>query len=346
MKYKKWLLITLILYISPLLYIGGFNMFIDPLWMFNHKHKYNDIQGAYNERQQKVNKIAYNNFNYDTLLLGSSRTTYINQNDFEGLKVFNFAVSSMSIQEYKAFIEFAIRNNNNEFDNIIIGLDFFATSSSRDIINPYEYIKNTKDFLYPIKVLLSYDTYKVYSVENFKASYRNEYIFMRNYNRHNIAVPTDKQKETNEARIKDTLKTYENKVYGETYEYNNNYKRILKELKQSNPDVNFIIFTTPVTSSLFNSLIESGRLSDYQRWLKDVVEVFGEVHHFMYVNSVTTNFSNYYDGHHFYPHVGSLIAHRIVNNQDPNLPNDFGILITKDNIDFYLKDLEDGLINE
>ena len=46
-------------------------------------------------------------------------------------------------------------------------------------------------------------------------------------------------------------------------------------------------------------MIQSGRWEDYKRWLHDAVDVFGEVHHFMYLNSVTKNLDNYMDGHHF-----------------------------------------------
>ena len=45
------------------------------------------------------------------------------------------------------------------------------------------------------------------------------------------------------------------------------------------------------------------------------------------------------DGHHFRPEVGKLIAHKVVNEEDSNVPKDFGIVITKDNIDEVLEEI-------
>ncbi|MGG0720104.1 hypothetical protein ABE096_21360 [Robertmurraya massiliosenegalensis] len=343
--YKKWFFKTTLPTISILLFIGVFNYFIDPLWSFNHSHKFNDYQNAFNERQQKTNYINFHKFSYDSLLLGSSRTTYINQNDFEGYKVYNYAVSSMSVQEYNEFIDYAKKENGSEFKTIIIGLDFFATSKSRIPEDPSIYFNKTNEFLYRYKTLLSIDTLK-YSIMNFFASYKNEYnpSFLRYYTRENVANENPESNNDTEKSIEKTVERYKQNVYGKNYSYNNNYIDILQELKIKNSNTNFIVFTTPVSASLYNTLIEEGRLNDYKRWLKDIVSVFGEVYHFMYINSVTENISNYYDGHHYHPKVGTLIAHKITNYPDRNIPNDFGILLNKKNIHIYLDKLENNFI--
>ena len=61
---------------------------IDPLWSFAYDNKFNTIQKGFNERQQKTNNVYFNGLNeYDRILLGSSRTTFINQNDFQNMKI-------------------------------------------------------------------------------------------------------------------------------------------------------------------------------------------------------------------------------------------------------------------
>ena len=37
--------------------------------------------------------------------------------------------------------------------------------------------------------------------------------------------------------------------------------------------------------------------------------------------------------------VGKIIAHKVVNEEDRNVPKDFGIVITKDNIDEVLEQI-------
>jgi hypothetical protein len=51
----------------------------------------------------------------------------------------------------------------------------------------------------------------------------------------------------------------------------------------------------------------------------------------MYPNSITNDSSNYFDGHHFYPEVGTMIAHRI-DGTNQGVPKDFGIYVTNENI--------------
>src|SRR4051812_12979960 len=110
-KYKSWLIkliITSLLVIAP---IVGFVMYhnyqIDPLWNFNHANEYNDIQIGFDERQQKTNYVMARPFNYDSLLIGTSRVTYMDQSSFVNDDVFNYSLSEMHIDEYSPYINFA-----------------------------------------------------------------------------------------------------------------------------------------------------------------------------------------------------------------------------------------------
>ncbi|MGG6445856.1 hypothetical protein [Pseudobacillus badius] len=59
----------------------------------------------------------------------------------------------------------------------------------------------------------------------------------------------------------------------------------------------------------------------------------------MYPNKVTLDLNNYFDGHHFYPHVGDQIAARIL--KGPHVPNSaFGVYVTDATIDAHLKEVE------
>ncbi|MGJ9458149.1 hypothetical protein [Oceanobacillus sp. CF4.6] len=75
--------------------------------------------------------------------------------------------------------------------------------------------------------------------------------------------------------------------------------------------------------------VEEGNLPDYKRWLNDIIAVFGGVYNFMYPNSITNDLSNYFDGHHFYPEVGNMIAETISNENPQGVPEDFGMYMTE-----------------
>lgn len=334
MTEKRFTIIVLSLLAVFLLPIASFNYFIDPMWTFKSNHQYNQVQTVINERQQKTNALYFNKGQYDTLLIGSSRTTYINQHEFNNHKVFNYAVADLSFKDYDEMIEFAKAQKNFSVDTIMIGLDFFKTSvaeTSADS-NFNTYIEQATEPLYRYKNLLSLDVLD-YSRHNYRLSKVGEIVEARNYNRNNVAEAFQIDNEQREKETIEKINKFRNEFYkDEKYVYNPEFKEMLKTIKKNNPNTDFILFTTPIYTGLFDALIEEGRYPDYVKWLEDIVEVFGEVYHFMYPNSVTNDMTNYFDGHHFYPEVGTMIAHIINDERSKEEPKDFGVLLTKDNL--------------
>lgn len=335
--YKKWIIATLSLILLPLLAIAGFNFYIDPLWNFNHAHRHNQIQMSFNERQQKTNLITFGSHDYNVLLLGSSRVTYINQYDFPGCKVFNYALNNMLLSEYKDYIDYAKKQAGHDFDRIIIGLDFFATNRNLELPSQFEppsyYFAQSQQLAYRYKTLLSTDVLK-YARKNYEAS-REGIPRSYAYNRNNVKTLVPPGSEDRQWFINNNIKWYGEKVYGPGYKYDS-VKPVLEALKKDNPNTRFIIFTTPSSDLLFQLLVKQGRFGDYERWIRDCVESNGEVYNFMYPNSITTDLNNYFDASHFYPPIGTLIAHRISGYKDENIPEDFGVQVTPENLDQHL----------
>lgn len=338
---KSFTITTLVLIAVCLLPIAVFNYLIDPMWTFGSNNKYNQVQTVINERQQKTNYLYFNNDQYDTLLIGSSRATYINQNEFSNRKVFNYAVADLSFKDYNHMIEFAKAQKGFNVDTIIIGVDFFKTSIAQTSAdsNFDTYIDQAKEPFYRYKSLLSLDVLD-YSRHNYNLSKVAEVVEPRNYNRDNVAEAFQIDSQEREKETVEKIDKFRNEFYkDEKYEYNKEFKDMLETIKNNNPDTEFILFTTPIYSGLFDALVEEGRYPDYVRWLEDITEVFGEVHHFMYPNSVTNNMDNYFDGHHFYPNVGAMIAHVINDERSVEEPDDFGVLLKKDELEDRLNQL-------
>ncbi|MEH7443993.1 hypothetical protein V7201_16895 [Bacillus sp. JJ1122] len=339
MNYKAWAIKLLVILVTMIAVIGGFNYWMDPMWMYGGAHSFNDVQDTINERQQKTNRIKFQPFSPDTLLIGSSRSTYINQNEFEGMDVYNYSVANMSVQEYESYIHFAKDNSDREIKTVIIGLDFFKSSlpESRTPLSIYPYASTLDKPFVRWKNLISYDLTR-YSYYNFIASIKNKPEFVRTYNRKNVATTFRLSEEEAAEELQKKIEKFTETFYGE-YQYNPNYKNIMQNLIDKNPDTKFIVYTTPVSEPLFQALIDSGAYPHYEKWLHEMVDAFGEVYNFMDINTVTKDTSNYFDGHHFYPEVGTLIAHRLSMNNPPDVPEDFGKKISSNNIDEYLKKL-------
>ena len=133
----------------------------------------------------------------------------------------------------------------------------------------------------------------------------------------------------NEGKLKDTIR---DKVSRENLE-------VLKELvalcKQNN--INLIIFTTPHHRTIIDHFLEE----DYIAFLKGLSEAtpfwdFGGY------NSITTDNRNYYSFSHYRPSVSRLIAARIFDDKTLDVPKDFGVWVTKDNIEAHLKNLKES----
>lgn len=340
-SYKKWLIITLILILLPLAALAGFNYYIDPLWNFDHANPYNRIQASFDERQQKTNYVTFGDFNYNALILGSSRTSYINQNDFYGYRAYNYAVNNMLMEEYQGYVDYARQKYRRQFDCIFLGLDFFTTNRNLKLDNQFNppdyYIGKASEFGYRWKTLLSTDALR-YARQNYQTSRRGIPVNYA-YDRGNIKTLLHVDQATRDQQLESSLERYRTRIFAD-YEYRD-VKKTLTALKQSNPDTSFVVFTTPISAPLYDLIVEMGLLPCYQQWLTDLVDVFGQVYCFTYPNSITNNPDNYYDAGHFYPEIGTLVAHRITGFPDSNLPPDFGILLTPKNLSQYFDYLND-----
>ncbi len=344
MQYKKWVRLFLSTVLAVITLFALFNYTIDPLWTFCHSNRYNNAQPGFNERQLKSNRAYFCGLEqYDALLLGSSRTTYINQHDFKTMNVFNYASVSMYPKEYRGWIEEAKKIKGTPFKTILFGVDFAASNNGpfgQQQINSTpassHYLDITTSFMYRYKMLFTMDTLNK-SIEVIKHSKQLGTI---DYTRDNVKQTIRISDARKQQALNQQIPLYSNWVYGKKYQYNTKIRHYFEAIKKENPDARFIIFTTPINADLFKILVQSGNLSGYKRWLTMLVDVFGEVYDFMGINSITIDPMIYADLHHFYPPTGTLIADRVTNIPNSMLPEDFGILVNKQNLKAHLNNIE------
>jgi len=326
MKSKQYVLYFLSITISLLSFFILFNYFIDPYMMFSHKNIFNTKQVGANERQQKTNYLKFvipsQSIHFNSVLLGSSRTTYINQNDFNKFSVYNYAANNMVPQEYMKFIDYFSDITENVPKTIILGIDFFGTNKT--IATPYiheDYLSQTEIFAYRWKTLSNIKLIE-YSARNIKQIFKTKKPY---YNRDNIKFPPNIEFHPlkTSAGIKSTLLKLDN------YQYNASLKNLYIKLKQKYNKSQFIIFTSPVTINQLNYYKKNNLMPYYFKWLEELVEVFGEVNHFMYPNTITEDLNNFFDSTHILPQTGKYIADYISYKKRYK---DFGLTLTKDNI--------------
>ena len=340
MNSKQWLkrmiLTTLVFIGIPVLGVMGFNYWIDPLWNYTHKHEYNDYQIGFDERQQKTNFINSREFEYDSLIIGTSRVTYMDASRFENQKVFNYSLSSLYIDEYLPYIEYATEKNSEDFETIYMELymNSYLTGMVNEFNDPSYYFEKSDDGFYKIKTLFSFSTLKS-SVNNYEISKANYYSGPRSYNREGVGETTYPNDQVDEM-VNNFIASFEKET--ESAVYNEEYKGYLLDLKDSYPNTKFVIFTDPMPYGRLSTVLSNqGHFEAFERWYRDIVEVFGEVYSFQGKTPITTNLDYFFDTHHYYPNVGEMMIEALEN---PEEYPDIVYVVNKENIDEYLKNVK------
>lgn len=324
LKFTSFYYLFLKIVSVTLILIVALSVYIDPLWLFTHTNRYNSHQIAFDERQQKSNFLAARENNYDAIIMGSSRTTFLPASDVPGYKVFNLAVNAMLPEEYTPYTAFFKRHNRRTPRLIIIGVDFFATNGNfhgYGYLAPKEYFNRAESPLWRYGVLLSRDSL-LYSIRNIRQVFKN--IKLDYYDRNGVKDVARLPLHVRKQFIQKDLVTFRREFYGSNYSYRD-LTSSYYDLIRDNENSKFIVFTTPDSFHLWRVLIEQGRLEDYIRWIGDLVEVFGEVHDFMGETAFTTNNDYYMDAHHFYPEAGKILLTEIMSGKS----GPYATLVTK-----------------
>lgn len=319
-KFTRYFLLLVFVALNVVIII---NYSMDPYWTFKHSHMLNNKQIDLDERQQKTNYLHFVNNNFDSLLLGSSRSTYFKEYHFDN-KLFNYAANGMYPYEYEYFINTFEHLTGNTAKQIILGVDFFGSNKNKNK-KPVQqiYLETTLSSIYKYKLLINYHIFK-YSLQNIR---QNMFIKKPFYDRKR--VKSIKKINNLPLQIKKTVS------YIQGYEYDSDLKGYWQNLQNNFANSQFIVFTTPVTMAQLKAYQEVGLMPFYFQWLKDLVEAFGSIKDFMALNSYTMDDNNFFDANHFTPAFADLLAKELVNKEDK-----IGITLDKTNIDAYIKELE------
>lgn len=339
---KQWLkrlvFVTLIVIVLPVSAVMGFNYWIDPLWNFSHKNQYNDYQIGFNERQQKTNYInSRKNFKYDSLMIGTSRVTYMNEHTFKKEKVFNYSLSSLHIDEYLPYIAYATKKNGKDFKTIYMELyvNSYDANTPNANSDPNGYFKQAEDPFYKYTSLFSYSTLKS-SIDNFTASKANYYSGPRSYTRDNVGqttYPNDRL-----SPLWDRFEAAFNTATNKPFNYDKDYKKKLLEIRKAYPHTKFVVFTDPIPAKRYDLIMSNKEQRQaYEKWYKDMISVFGEVYSFQGHTSITTDMNHYFDWFHYYPSVGDQMIKAIEN---PKGQKDILKIVKENNLKKYLNNIE------
>ena len=352
---KLWMIITIIIPIIAL-----FNYIIDPNGMNNKIvidgiNSYKKTNTGYTYRF-KTTRLIENEF--ETLMLGTSRIGVMDPNvvgKYTKGSTFNLeAPASTTEMHYKLF-KYALKHNH--IKNLVYGIDFMAFNGSRTLDKTYPQFKKLDSKISNQEEITNYDLY--FNLDTTKSSFNilyknitNQKIITERYLQNGMRVfypyidKLARGKYSYERRMQYSFQEYYNKVNGiyKDYKYSENYlnyfSKIIEECKENN--IKIWVYIPPMYNRHFDSLQSAGYYDEFEKFKRELVKVTNYID-FTGRNTITNNADNFWDSAHLRVNITTPLMARIFHDKSVEIPSDFGVLVTQENIETHLNNLRSQL---
>jgi hypothetical protein len=346
-KYNKFILQFLAAAFLPVMSVGVFNYIVDPYDVFNTPNffgiNHDKPKKDSNDRQFKA--IDITRIQPTTIIIGSSRTKQGIDPEHPTLakdpSTYNLAINGPNVYEVRRYLEHAIANQPN-LKEVIFGIDFFMFNAN---------LKNQPSFSESrlgikhiaigdaVNALFSIDTYHI-SKETIEASLKEPNKSDRFGE--NGFMPNRKFNDGNTKwRFEQAIKLYFqlHSNYELSDQYLNDFKKIVSLCQEKN--ISLKVFISPAHATDLEAIRVTGKWQVMEQWQREIVKII-PVWDFSGYNSVTTEsikdvMKNYADNSHYSRSIGNYMLDRLGNYRTDKIPQDFGILLTPENIESHLE---------
>lgn len=350
-NYKKWNFVIFLSVFGLMLSVGLINMFIDPYGIWNSP-KLNGVNEHKSEKythQRIFRAIDLERLKPKVIFLGSSRAFFgLDPKYYQrltGKNAYNLGLNGTNITEQLAYLEHAIYNQPN-LQEVVISLDFYGfnaynegrTDFSADRLN-----KRNITFDDTVNTLLSWDAFKASrDTLSYNLNYPDKPLVEEN------GLLTDEGIKRSHVQNLTTKQTFDREL--STYLYSNqffgsykltmdNYRKIIRLCQEKNIKVE--AFISPAHATLWEAIKVAGLWPVFEEW-KQEVSALTPVWDFSGYNQITTEpiqetMQNYWDSSHYKKSVGNLVLERLFNSKSNQVPDDFGFLLTPDNLRTHLE---------
>lgn len=315
---------------------------VDVNMQWNHPFHPDGYYIGFNERRQKTNYLAsHAPLPIDTLLLGSSRTTYIDPAWTGTDYGFNYGVSSGNYKDYEKYFSFAQSCSSKEIKNVWIELSFFQVldTENKNLDAADDCITDAVRFDNKLSNLFSHDAIELTEktvlpsntekIERLSSAYMLQGGNLQSYRAKDKIYSSDEEKKKEIARqlkVYDDIKFYKNS-------YDEKCATRLKSLAEALRGKNVVVYMPPVTTAYLNQEASYGQLKNHERFLREAVDAFGEVWDFAYPNEITNNEDNFQDAHH----AKIVTLEKMITITRNSTPEDkYKYLVNKHNLDDHI----------
>ena len=331
---KKWIAAFTTSIIFTLLFCFSVNYFADPVGVFNQGGFCYDFLD--NIRHNKIKYLDKNHEFYDSYIIGGSKAGTLQPNTLnqyiEGASFYNNWVIMGGFYDYEKTIKYMIDHYNVRNILLQISIYEYETYGPREIISQRLHpnvSKESKFKFYSEYLFLNLSQSITKLEKRLKRSLGRE-ISLYNvedgtmiYSQPNQNVSIEEYLEQNPG-----FKVVENRA-GYNKDIIDQNIASLKEIKSycDANDVNLIVVTAPT----YTADMDSFDIEGLRYFWESIVEVV-EFWDFTGYNSINQDPRNFYDRDHYNKEIADLMLARIFNNEDIDIPDDFGVYRTKENI--------------
>jgi hypothetical protein len=354
-KYRRFNWLFLSAALTPLLSIGLFNFVIDPYDVFNTPRiaGINELKPKKFTHDMLFKAVEITRVKPTVLFLGSSRVqwgldpTYFNLPGQE--TAYNLGLQRANMYEVKRYFDHAITNQPN-LKKVVLGIDFWMFS---------ETIKNTPafsedrlekqqiSFQDALNVLFSLDAFESSQatlMDNLKNSKENltvgsGKILIQGNVFSNGILKVDKSRK-NPGSVANFTKGLTNSIaYSSPFKLSQERLQLLRAIVETcqQKGIALTIFISPSHATDMEGLHVLGLWSEFEQWKREVSKI-APIWDFSGYNSITTeliakNMKYYLDSSHYRKETGDLILNRLLSSKENTVPDNFGVLITAENIE-------------
>lgn len=325
------------------------NYCIDPYGIFETFFLKKEI--GKNERYSKIQHLNENTSN--SFMIGSSRIGLTNPKILKRYldeNFYNFTLGNANLFDTISLLKYLVRTKKHiQTLYIQIDLDYWNELTDYKNFNPSRF------WHFNLNEKSRADYYSYYLFNFFGSAISKKIMLNSSGNKHfdiqEIIYHDDGRWEYTTRKIKKRMNSIKYIQNEKTLKYTSGYsKKVFTEINSNiettikninrlcrENNIKCIFFTAPLYKNLYNTFSDI-YIEKFLRLLLQNIDY--PIHHFTYLNSITTDPFWYYEMHHYIEELSPLIAARIFNDKSVKVPEDFGVLLTKENIDEELEKIK------
>jgi hypothetical protein len=349
---RKWFRWAITIMMLSLGLNGLFNYLADPYGLFRQNFRYQFIEP--NKNFIKTRYLSAHPDRYDCLLFGSSRANFIDVRKIDGYRCYNMASARALPQDYLNNLRYLLKKGM-QVRMVLAGLDDFDFR-----VDPASYLSEPSRHPYPPVVgqsLLNFYLKNLFSLHDrdivkevlkgYSALVRGEKGARISYDMFGTGQTypppeADRAIEANpEGHRADPVFTRRRVATGDYMKGVLQDIASLVDLARRNR-IRLILFVNP----LYKTVFVDGGPEEFDRFKRELVKIT-DFYDFSGINSITADSAYYYEPSHYRFVTGDMILGRIFGGETGRMPpQDFGVLVTRENVENHLRELRRRLPQE